>query len=294
MADEPVKTPAPVVEPVADETVQVNEAADEVVAAPEEPVVEGDVQEGADEKVEEAGGTAEEGGEEGTEDAAEEGDAAAPAEAEKTTHKGKDDWTAVWSAEANAYYFWNAKSNETTWENPLLAPAASTSTLPTPAPATDPSGRAIISYDGIDPELAYLDPSYSRANSSAAPSFQARFNSRTGRFQGDPTMNPDRISEFSRGERQQNAFYDTASWQTSLEGKGLKRSGEEAEGGTRKKKPTAKEVVSADFESLGGDRVLIWSHRTGSVQGEQRDEEEGQARSLAGVRWSTVLDCASM
>lgn len=33
-------------------------------------------------------------------------------------------------------------------------------------------------------------------------------------------MTPDRISEFSRGERQQEVFYNTQAWQSSLGGKG--------------------------------------------------------------------------
>lgn len=70
-----------------------------------------------------------------------------------------------------------------TWENPLTDstddPAVSTSSS---APG---SSRELVDYGGIDPELAYLDPSLSRSSTSgsAAPAFQARFNSRTGRFQ---------------------------------------------------------------------------------------------------------------
>ncbi|KAK4705249.1 hypothetical protein P7C70_g956, partial [Phenoliferia sp. Uapishka_3] len=161
----------------------------------------------------------------------------------KGVHKGADGWQAVWSADANAYYFWNQEKNLTTWENPLTTASTSTSlaTPSTSASAADPRGQ--VDYGGIDPELAYLDPSLSRSSTtgSAAPSFQARFNSRTGRFQGDPSMNPDRISEYSRGERQQEVFYNTQAWQASLEGKGIKRAGEEAEGGKRKK-VTAKDV----------------------------------------------------
>lgn len=56
-------------------------------------------------------------------------------------------------------------------------------------------------------------------------------------------MNPDRISDYSRGNRQQEVFYDTTAWTASLEGKGLKRAGEGAEG-SRKKKPSASEVAA--------------------------------------------------
>lgn len=68
-------------------------------------------------------------------------------------------------------------------------------------------------------------------------------------------MTPDRISEYKRGERQQEAYYDTKGWMDSLEGKGLKRSGEGGEGqgeGEEKgqKKLKKGEVVSCLF--LGG------------------------------------------
>lgn len=156
--------------------------------------------------------------------------------------------TPIISTSSNAYYFWNSKSNETTWENPFSAAAAPTTTAQPPLPTEDDR------FDGIDPDLAYLDPKYSTATSSAsasyAPTFQARFNSRTGRFQGDPTINPDRVSEFKRGERQQEAFYDTNSWTESLGGKGLRAArgigGSTNEEGvqTKQKRPSAKQVVS--------------------------------------------------
>jgi hypothetical protein len=64
--------------------------------------------------------------------------------------------------------------------------------------------------------------------------------------QGDPSMNPDRISDYSRGTRQQDAYYDTSGWTASLDGKGLKRgaggAGAVEDDGPRKKKPSAKEV----------------------------------------------------
>lgn len=79
-------------------------------------------------------------------------------------------------------------------------------------------------------------------------------------------MNPDRISEFQRGQRQQEAFYDGASamgselperngaerltpcsrcsvqgWEQSLAGKGLKRGAEDESTGERKR-PSAKQI----------------------------------------------------
>ncbi|KAJ3255177.1 hypothetical protein HK103_006546 [Boothiomyces macroporosus] len=29
------------------------------------------------------------------------------------------EWQSIWDKEAKAYYFWNPKTNETTWDNPL-------------------------------------------------------------------------------------------------------------------------------------------------------------------------------
>ncbi|KAM0746178.1 hypothetical protein T439DRAFT_140063 [Meredithblackwellia eburnea MCA 4105] len=155
-------------------------------------------------------------------------------------HKGTNGWQAVWSQEASAYYFWNEEQNITTWENPLagLSPAASRE-----------DSKEVTKEDlgGIDPELAFLDPSLAqRTPATGAPSFKAQFNSRTGRFQADPSMNPDRISEYSRGERQQQVFYDTKGWQESLGGRGIKRAADE-DGLANKKKVSSKDVVRLCF-----------------------------------------------
>lgn len=145
---------------------------------------------------------------------------------------------------ANQYYFHNSATNTTTWENPREGPSSAAPQIPTVPIDSTAITNNVGQYGGIDPDLAYLDPSLRQSSTSSAPSYQARFNSRTGRFQGDPSMTPDRISEFKRGERQQEAFYDTASWQESLGGKGLKRSGiGEADGTGKPKKLTAKELV---------------------------------------------------
>lgn len=88
--------------------------------------------------------------------------------------------------------------------------------------------------------------------------------------QADPSLNPDRISQFQRGQRQQEAYYDGAwpltlplspaasadksevmqpavqGWEQQLAGRGLKRAGagepaqDDAEGA--KRRPSAKQV----------------------------------------------------
>lgn len=57
-------------------------------------------------------------------------------------------------------------------------------------------------------------------------------------------MTPDRISDYQRGTRQQEVFYDTGAWTESLQGQGLKRSGESNDGASRKKKASAAEVAA--------------------------------------------------
>ncbi|GAA5838686.1 hypothetical protein JCM11251_003263 [Rhodosporidiobolus azoricus] len=178
-----------------------------------------------------------------------EGESAAGEAHEADEGEKKDDkpdpWQAVFSPEANAWYFWNSETQETTWTNPRAVPepseaaaaeAASSSALP-------PAEEAQSTLPGIDPELAWLDPSAAvRGGKGGVGVTQtARFNARTGRFQADPAMNPDRISDFQRGHRQQEAYFDVEGWESSLAGKGLKRAAE-ASDESAKKRPSTKQV----------------------------------------------------
>ncbi|OAV87688.1 hypothetical protein PTTG_29324 [Puccinia triticina 1-1 BBBD Race 1] len=121
------------------------------------------------------------------------------------------DWEAVYHPETNAYYFVNAKTGETTWRNPLVGPEPLAGTS---KPTADLLG-------GIDPELAYLDPQMARLVSGhgaqTEPRIAARFNARTGRFEGDPTRDPSRVSEFARARTQAEAFFDVSGWEKTLE-----------------------------------------------------------------------------
>jgi hypothetical protein len=147
---------------------------------------------------------------------------------------------------ASAYYFWNSETGVTTWDNPLQVQAAAESiTSAIDSIAAKSSTPTAEDFGGIDPDLAYLDPNLarSRAGSSHAPVFKAAFNARTGRFQGDPSLNPDRISDYKRAERQQEAFYNKQAWDESLGGRGLRNSDDEK----RNKRPSAKEVVCSLF-----------------------------------------------
>lgn len=128
-------------------------------------------------------------------------------------------WQAIFSPQHNAYYFYNSETNETTWTNPLQPPD---STTPTPAPSADvASASASTSKSpepsqpeastsshnalqqaaiaaGIDPSLAYLDPSLAMSASTGAPpnTFTAKFNARTGAFTAADSRDPGHLSEF--------------------------------------------------------------------------------------------------
>ncbi|GAA6064318.1 hypothetical protein JCM10212_006005 [Sporobolomyces blumeae] len=193
-----------------------------------------------------------------------------PKDAQQSPEQGQDNehdaaWQAVFSPEANAWYFWNSQTNETTWTNPRApgptagqpaGPARAEQAVDTPAlPSTsaasshaDPSSTASASsLPPIDPDLAFLDPSLARSGSSGSATQTAKFNARTGRFTVENShLNPDRISDYQRGQRQQEAYYDVKGWEAQLEGKGIKRPGgpsDEIEGeGATRKRPSSKQV----------------------------------------------------
>lgn len=204
----------------------------------------------------------------------------------------------------NTYYFWNRKTNVTTWDNPLVgqnasAASAASATEPTAstsksasannnddddkdeeddaagnndgvdpavrkkarqeaaaaskaAPtATEPPSAAAADYGGIDPELAYLDPSLaagSRRGASASGAYAARFNARTGRFEGDPTKNPERVGDVERAKRQNQFYFDYDNWQKTLAAEHDKRAldGVDEDGGAGKRqKLTKKQLAEA-------------------------------------------------
>ncbi|KDE05296.1 hypothetical protein MVLG_04328 [Microbotryum lychnidis-dioicae p1A1 Lamole] len=181
-----------------------------------------------------------------------------PAPPPTGVHTGRDpNWTAVWDSTARAYYFHHTLTGVTQWTNPFEASVDSTpTTQPTAGPSTttatttadaqDEDPNSHINHRGIDPDLAFLDPNLARQQTrgGAVPVFQARFNSKTGRFQGDPSMVPDRISDYSRSSRQQQAFYDTNAWTESLQGRGIYQGQQDEveEQGGKKRKLSSKEV----------------------------------------------------
>jgi hypothetical protein len=214
----------------------------------------------------------------------------------------KTDWQAIYSPAHNAYYFYNCVTQETTWANPLVppesdsnAPSVTKSESP-PSPASVPSAGDSVSTrlsastpfsaqprssssnpsNGIDPELAFLDPSLLASTSSgggSVPVFTAKFNARTGRFAGGDARDPNYISEYERAKRMSEAYFDVDGWKAQVEDRDAKkRAAEVGEqgGGAKKKRPTKADLVGIivlDCKPPEFDIPLtpfLFVHRSGS------------------------------
>lgn len=168
---------------------------------------------------------------------------------------------AVWDSTRQAWYFWNALTQETTWTNPLegerdggdKAGTASAGAKATELAAS--SDEQVAQASGIDPDLAYLDPALyaaevqrARKGASSAYSSSGAFDSRTGKFVplaatgAAGTHDPSRLSHANQADRQMSAFFDVQQYQEERKRDREEREREEAEGSKRRKAPTRKEL----------------------------------------------------
>ncbi|KAE9405608.1 hypothetical protein BT96DRAFT_963869 [Gymnopus androsaceus JB14] len=156
-----------------------------------------------------------------------------PGSATSTPAASSTPWQAIYSPQYNAYYFFNPETNETTWENPLVqaaessTPAAgdSTASSSSVSPSAEEAASASASYNalqaaaiaqGIDPSLAYLDPSLAGpvpGSSSGAYGAAAKFNARTGQFTRVDARDPSHLSEYERAKRMSEFYFDVNAWE---------------------------------------------------------------------------------
>ena len=118
---------------------------------------------------------------------------------------------------------------------------------------------------GIDPELAFLDPSlaYSGlrkpgtnntapvAGNGAVPTFTAKFNARSGRFAssgtgGEASRDPSHVSEYERAKRMSEVYFDVDAWKNQVDEREQVRKralelGEDPN--AKRKKPTKADLV---------------------------------------------------
>ncbi|KAI0032998.1 hypothetical protein K488DRAFT_25581, partial [Vararia minispora EC-137] len=153
------------------------------------------------------------------------------------------DWQAIWSPAHNAYYFFNAVTQQTTWENPLQPSSFPASASTSPAADTPPALAQMYALQeaaaaqGIDPALAHLDPSLaSGPSASAAGTYTARFNARTGAFTALDGRDPSHLSEYERARRMSSVYFDVGQWEADV----AARNQQEAEDGAKKRKRPSK------------------------------------------------------
>lgn len=161
-------------------------------------------------------------------------------------------WQAIFSPQYNAYYFFNSETQETTWQNPLVnedtQPAATEAESPD---ESQPSGSSLSTVQqaaiaqGIDPALAYLDPTLALP-ASATPSMSygstAKFNARTGQFTRPDARDPTHLSEYERAKRMSEFYFDVGAWEKQR-ARDTEAEEAEAAAGKKRKRPTKKDLV---------------------------------------------------
>ncbi|KAF4579642.1 hypothetical protein EYR36_001460 [Pleurotus pulmonarius] len=196
-------------------------------------------------------------------------------------------WQAIYSPQHNAYYFYNAETQETTWTNPL-EPAASAPQEASDGPSTAPSAstssykarEAAALAAGIDPSLAYLDPSLAYAGipgASTAPNgqplFTAKFNARTGAFTANNARDPTHLSEYERAKRMSEFYFDVNQWEQDL---ATRQEEDKDEAGKKRKRPTKKDLVCR-FCQLKEEQILRVS--------QERFKEQKRLKKIAKTAW---------
>ncbi|KAH8827100.1 hypothetical protein DL96DRAFT_1605510 [Flagelloscypha sp. PMI_526] len=181
-------------------------------------------------------------------------------EGDEKTENEPNPWQAIWSPQYNAYYFFNASTNETTWSNPLQPDkneakqpdAPSIPEEPVAGPSTAGSqytaAQQAALAQGIDPSLAYLDPTLGQSTvpgaPGSAPSFAAKFNARTGRFTALDGRDPSHMSEYERAKRMSEFYFDTDAWSKEVDQRYRQgeAAGEEDDVGKKRKRPNKKDL----------------------------------------------------
>lgn len=112
-----------------------------------------------------------------------------------------DAWQAIWEPSANAYYFYNTETKESTWLNPRLPPAEATAYLAANPPLIDPATSAPPIPPEPVPEDVY-NPE------TGEYGFTARFNLRTGKFQNHPEQTAENFSTQGQLMRTARDYFD--------------------------------------------------------------------------------------
>lgn len=123
-----------------------------------------------------------------------------------------DAWQAIWEPAANAYYFYNTQTHETTWLNPRLPPSEAAAYLAAHPPQLPPQPGTTnppAPEDVYDPETGEY-------------AFTARFNAKTGKFQNNPEHTAENFSTQGQLMRTAKEYFDV---NQMMEGKQVGASG---------------------------------------------------------------------
>ncbi|KAG5513716.1 hypothetical protein PMAC_000754 [Pneumocystis sp. 'macacae'] len=112
-----------------------------------------------------------------------------------------DGWNAVLDSKTQTYYFWNSKTNETTWKNPRIQNNSSEMHIDMDM---HPKSTSPYSY----PYKEYV--------------FTARFNRLTGKWQNDPDKIPENFTADARALRQQSFYFDVEATAAAHDGRSFR------------------------------------------------------------------------
>jgi hypothetical protein len=117
-----------------------------------------------------------------------------------------DAWQAIWEPSANAYYFYNSQTGETTWLNPRVSREEAEAYLREHPPLIDPDYKPQPIPDELPPEELY-DPN------TGEYAFTARFNARTGKWQNNPEHTAENFSTEGQIMKTAREYFDVSQMQ---------------------------------------------------------------------------------
>lgn len=171
-----------------------------------------------------------------------------PDEAPPATNEGEDDgWQPIWEENAQAYYFYNKFTQETTWTNPrvpaesLLAPgvgnhdriAGDSSPSAEAQPSRPHGGYDPAIHGDYDPTAPYAQETQAAAEGDGSTAAvvvgedgalytaTGTFNRFTGKWQA-ASLTPENFNDENKSRRQMSAFFDVDAAANSHDGKSLK------------------------------------------------------------------------
>ena len=151
----------------------------------------------------------------------------------------------------------------------------------TPVPASVAQIYALqeaAAAQGIDPSLAYLDPSLAGPSApGAAYNFTAKFNAHTGAFTRPDGRDPTHLSEYERMKRMSSVYFNMEQWEQEVAQRNQQEE-DDAANGKKRKRPTKKDLVCSFPLWLGPCGALI-------VLSQERFKEQKRLKKIAKTAW---------